>query len=58
VTQSPYRFSGARSGVRGPAPHRGEHNVEVLGEWLGKSQAQVTALLDNGVLQRDPVSLD
>lgn len=58
VTQSPYRFSAARSGVRGPAPHRGEHNVEVLGEWLGKSQAQVTALLDNGVLQRDPLSLD
>ena len=24
ITQSPYRFSAARSGVRGPAPHRGD----------------------------------
>ncbi len=35
VADSPYRFSQARSGVRGPAAHRGEHNREVLSEWLG-----------------------
>jgi len=53
VTQSPYRFSDARSGVRGPAPHRGEHNREVLGEWLGKTTAEVDALIADGPLRRD-----
>lgn len=53
ITQSPYRFSGAASGVRGPAPHRGEHNLEVLTEWLGMAAEQVAALNTAGVLQRD-----
>lgn len=35
IVQSPYRFSAADSGVRGPAPWQGEHNDEVLREWLG-----------------------
>ncbi len=35
VVQSPYRFSNAESGVRGPAPWKGEHNFEVLRDWLG-----------------------
>jgi len=48
--QSPYRFSAARSGVRGGAPHRGEHNQEVLGEWLGATPAEVDALSQGGVL--------
>ena len=34
VPQSPYRFSDAEAGVRGGAPHRGEHNEEVLRDWL------------------------
>ena len=53
VTQSPYRFSAARSGVRGPAPHRGEHNVEVLQQWLGLHNEDVAALLASGVLACD-----
>ena len=53
VTQSPYRFSAARSGVRGPAPHRGEHNVEALGDWLGKTPEQVSALEAAGVLSSE-----
>ncbi|MFK7913531.1 MAG: CaiB/BaiF CoA transferase family protein [Pseudomonadales bacterium] len=53
ITQSPYRFSAAASGVRGPAPHRGEHNQQVLAEWLHKSVDQVTALQAAGVLQVD-----
>lgn len=53
ITQSPYRFSAARSGVRGPAPHRGEHNIDVLQDWLGRSAAQVQALHGSGVLQFD-----
>ena len=35
VVQSPYRFSAAESGLRRPAPWKGEHNDEVLAEWLG-----------------------
>ena len=50
VTQSPYRFSSAKSGVRGPAPHRGEHNADVLSDWLGFDEAAVSALRDQGAL--------
>ena len=53
ITQSPYRFSGARSGVRGPAPHRGEHNSAVLEDWLNKSSAQISQLHSDRVLQFD-----
>ena len=53
IPQSPYRYSDARSEVRGPAPHRGEHNEAVLGEWLGKGEAEVAALYAAGVLLRD-----
>jgi CoA:oxalate CoA-transferase len=57
ITQSPYRFSMARSGVRGPAPHRGEHNKEVLAQWLGYEDGRVQALTDLGVLQQDAEAL-
>ena len=50
VVQSPYRFSDAQSGVRGPAPRRGEHNAEVLGEWLGLGTDDINRLVANGVL--------
>ena len=53
ITQSPYRFSNADSGVRGPAPHRGEHNAQVLGQWLGKSEAGVIDLTEAGVLHAE-----
>ncbi len=53
VVQSPYRFSAARSGVRGPAPHRGEHNGDVLTEWLGKDAGAIEALHAAGVLLVD-----
>ncbi len=58
ITQSPYRFSAALSGVRGPAPHRGEHNEAVLAEWLGRSAADVAELTARQVLQRDEALLD
>ena len=58
LTQSPYRFSDASSGVRGPAPHRGEHNEDVLGEWLGHDAEAVAAFTLQGVLQRDDDVLD
>ncbi len=44
VVQTPYRFSDARSGVRGAAPHRGQHNAEVLKEWAGIGGDEVDAL--------------
>lgn len=53
ITQSPYRFSNAQSGVRGPASHRGEHNSEVLEEWLGKVGGDIDGLVAGGVLVYD-----
>ena len=54
VTQSPYRFSNAQSGVRGPAAHRGEHYVEVMNDWLKLNADQAEALRQQGVLVFDP----
>lgn len=53
ITQSPYRFSSAKSGVRGPAPYRGEHNHAVLSEWLNLPGFEVDGLLETGVLQAE-----
>ena len=50
VVESPYRFSEARSGVAGGAGYRGEHNREVLAEWLGASPDETTKLEKAGVL--------
>ena len=53
VAQSPYRWSSAKSGVKGPAPHRGEHNRAVLAEWLGLSDAEIDDLTGAGVVLQD-----
>jgi crotonobetainyl-CoA:carnitine CoA-transferase CaiB-like acyl-CoA transferase len=45
VPQSPYRFSSATSGVRGPAAHLGEHSVEVLADWLEMSAEEINQLV-------------
>lgn len=50
IAQSPYRFSQADAGVRGPAPHRGEHNREAIMEWLGVSEDEIEAWASAGVL--------
>lgn len=34
VVRSPYRFSAAKSEIRGNAPRLGEHNKQVLNDWL------------------------
>ena len=47
VPQSPYRFSAAASGVRGPAAHLGEHSREVLGDWLALTEAEIEQLIQN-----------
>jgi CoA:oxalate CoA-transferase len=51
VIRMPYRFSGADSGVRGPGPRRGQHNREVLADWLGAGDAEIDALIAAGTLQ-------
>lgn len=50
IVQSPYRFSNAESGVRGVAPHQGEHNADALADWLGSSAEEVARWVDAGVL--------
>ncbi len=53
VVRSPYRFSRSESVVRGPAPLRGEHNREVLADWLELSPPDIDALESSGVLLSD-----
>ena len=50
MADSPYRFSDARSGVRGPAAHRGEHNREVLKDWLQLADGEIDELADSGIM--------
>ncbi|HEX2851462.1 MAG TPA: CaiB/BaiF CoA-transferase family protein [Acidimicrobiales bacterium] len=50
IVESPYRFSSAAAGVRGPAPYRGEHNREVLADWVGLDDDAVEAALQAGAL--------
>ena len=50
IADSPYRFSNASAGVRGPAAHQGEHNQEVLEEWLEYTQADIDRLTGAGLL--------
>ena len=50
VVQSPYRFSAAVSGVRARAPRMGEHNAEVLQEWLGLSDEEIQRLSAAGAI--------
>jgi formyl-CoA transferase len=45
----PVRFDGAPAPVT-PAPLLGEHNTEVLAEWLGMSSADLQSLRDGGVV--------
>lgn len=50
ITQSPYRFSNAKSGVRGPAAHRGEHFNEVLKSWLSMNDKDISQLREDNVV--------
>jgi CoA:oxalate CoA-transferase len=56
IVQSPYRFSQAVSGVRGGAPHKGEHTDEILRGWLGLSDREIDELAAQGILTRDGVA--
>ena len=50
VADSPYRFSNANSGICGPAAHLGEHNREVLKDWLDASDADIDAWIESDSL--------
>lgn len=50
VIRMPYRFSAARSEPRGGAADVGEHNADVLGEWLGLGPSDVAQLEAGGCL--------
>ena len=54
IVQSPYHFSDAASGVRGPVAHRGENYLEVLADWLGMEESSAETLRQAGVLHYDP----
>src|SRR5690606_15337227 len=56
VVRLPYRFSSARVAPSRPAPRRGEHNAEVLGELLGLDAARVAELVRAGVLSAEDPS--
>ena len=43
IPQSPYRFRNSDARVQGGAPHLGEHNTEILKEWLDMSDADLQA---------------
>ena len=53
VVNTPYRFSNAEAGVRGPAAYRGEHNYEALADWLGSSEADIDEGHREGILLQD-----
>jgi crotonobetainyl-CoA:carnitine CoA-transferase CaiB-like acyl-CoA transferase len=44
LPNSPWRFSKADSGVRGEPAYRGEHNRDVLRDWLQMDDARIAAL--------------
>ena len=50
IPQSPYRFSDAEAGVRGGAPHLGEHNEEVLRDWLELKDEEIDRWLASDAL--------
>jgi crotonobetainyl-CoA:carnitine CoA-transferase CaiB-like acyl-CoA transferase len=50
VVRMPYRFSDAVSGVRGPAPKPGQHDRDVLADWLGNDD-EPTALAADGAVR-------
>ena len=58
VIRSPYRMSHSTRGEVGPTALRGEHNVPVLGRWLGLDRASVDRLSADGVLQQDEWAAD
>jgi crotonobetainyl-CoA:carnitine CoA-transferase CaiB-like acyl-CoA transferase len=51
IAESPWRFSGARTGARGSAAFPGEHNRVAMRQLLGLSDDDIAALEEEGVLR-------
>ena len=49
-------MSKTHSFIRGPAPRLGEHNELILGELLGRSEADITELYERGVMGKQPIN--
>ena len=41
IPQSPYRFRHSQAKVQGGAPHLGEHNTEILKDWLNMDATEI-----------------
>ncbi len=54
VIRMPYRFSAARSGPQRGAARVGQHNAEVLSEWLSLDGAELAGLVGRGVVIDPP----
>ena len=50
VPGQPIRLAGAPGPEITPSPTRGEHNADILGDWLGLTEAEVERLEDEGAL--------
>jgi len=50
LINSPQRFGEAESGIRGVVPYRGEHNHDVLSEWLELGAGEIAELEKAGAL--------
>ena len=50
LINSPQRFATAASGITGVVPYRGEHNREVLTDWLDLDATQIDELEGRGIL--------
>ena len=54
ITQSPYHFSEAASGVRGSVAYRGENYAEILTDWLGLAEKDIEELMTKKAVLYDP----
>ncbi|MEX0782312.1 MAG: CaiB/BaiF CoA-transferase family protein [Dehalococcoidia bacterium] len=50
IANTPVRLSRSETGIKGPPPDLGEDTRDVLAELLGMDDAEVTALVERGVL--------
>ena len=51
---NPLHMTGVQSSMWTPCPALGEHNKEILGEWLGMSEKEVERLQADGILHDMP----